>query len=131
MNIYNRILFYCTCIRLILEYSCEVFHHSLPPYLSDNIERFPKRVLSIILPGESYSNRLELTKLSSLYDRRESLSKKRCKSIVDNPEHKLFNLLPNFNTTNYFLRKKRDFTIPKCKTDKFKQAFFPASVSDF
>ena len=118
------VIFYCKCIRPILEYSCEIFHHSLPQYLSDNIERFQKRVLSIILLRKSFSNRLKLTKLLSLYDPRENLSKKLFKSIVHNLEHKLFNILHNFNTTNYFLSKKRDFIIPKCKTNKFKHAFF-------
>lgn len=123
--------FYCTCIRPVLEYSCEVFHHSLPQYLSDNIERFQKRVLSIILPGKSYPDRLELTNLTSLYDRRVNLSKKLFRNIVNNPEHKLFNLLPDFSITNYFLRKKRDFIIPRSKTNRFRQAFIPACVSDF
>ncbi len=34
-----------TCIRPILEYSCKVWHHSLPQYLSDQIERIQRRAL--------------------------------------------------------------------------------------
>ena len=30
--------FYNACIRSILEYACEVFHSSLPTYLSDDLE---------------------------------------------------------------------------------------------
>ena len=33
------ILFYCTCIRPILEYCAPVFHHSLSKYLNDDLER--------------------------------------------------------------------------------------------
>ena len=39
-----------TCIRPILEYSCEVWHHSLPQYLGDQIERIQRRALRIIFP---------------------------------------------------------------------------------
>ena len=74
---------------------------------------------------------MELTHLTSLHDRQDYLSKKLFKSIVDDPEHKLFNLLSNFNVTNYSLRKERDFIIPKSKTNRFKQAFIPARASDF
>ena len=41
--------FYCTVIRPVLEYCAPVFHHALPQYLSDDIERVQKRVLSIII----------------------------------------------------------------------------------
>ena len=40
--------FYCTCIRPTLEYASQVFHHSLPKYLSDDLERVQKRSLAII-----------------------------------------------------------------------------------
>ena len=42
--------FYCTVIRPVLEYCAPVFHHALPQYLSDDIERVQKRALSIICP---------------------------------------------------------------------------------
>ena len=42
--------FYCTMIRPVLEYCAPVFHHALPQYLSDDIERVQKRALSIICP---------------------------------------------------------------------------------
>ena len=36
----NDILnFYCTCVRPVLEYCAPVFHHSLPAYLCNDIER--------------------------------------------------------------------------------------------
>ena len=41
-----------TCIRPILEYACQVWHHNLPKYLSDQIERIQRRgrALRIIFP---------------------------------------------------------------------------------
>ncbi len=53
------ILFYCTCIRLILEYCAPVFHHSPSKYLNDDLERVQERVLSILSPGNSYQYNLE------------------------------------------------------------------------
>jgi hypothetical protein len=35
-----------------------VFHHSLPHYLSDDIERIQQRALKIILPDLSYNEAL-------------------------------------------------------------------------
>ena len=46
----SLIQFYCACIRSVPEYACQAFHCSLPPYLSDQIERVPKRVLRILFP---------------------------------------------------------------------------------
>ena len=40
------IMFYCTCIRPVLEYCTPVFNHALPKYLSEDLERVQKRVLS-------------------------------------------------------------------------------------
>ena len=41
--------FYCICIRPIMEYAAPVFHHSLPQYLVDDLERVQQRSLAIIL----------------------------------------------------------------------------------
>ena len=112
-------------------YNTEVFYFSLPKYLSDNAERFQKRVLSIILPGKSYSDRLSFTSLSSIHDRRYQLTKKTFNSIVANRDHRLHGLLPDVNISSYFLRNQRDFNITKCKTNRFKQSFLPACASDF
>ena len=53
------ILFYCTCIRPVLEYCAPVFHHSLAKYLNDDLERVQKRVLFVSSPGNSYQQNLE------------------------------------------------------------------------
>ena len=45
------ISFYCTCIRPVLEYCAQVFHHGFPAYLSDDFGSIQGRALSIISPG--------------------------------------------------------------------------------
>ena len=54
----DLLLFYVTCIRPVAEYACEVFHDSLPKYLSDDLEKLQKRACRIILPGHSYEMHL-------------------------------------------------------------------------
>ena len=50
----DLVLFYCSVIRSVLEYACQVFHCNLPLYLSDEIERIQRRALRIIFPVCSY-----------------------------------------------------------------------------
>ena len=57
------LLFYITCIRSTLEYSNPVFHHALPSYLSENIERLQKRAMKIIYPELLYAKALEISGL--------------------------------------------------------------------
>ena len=73
--------FYCTCIRSVLEYFAQVFHHFLPIYLSDDLER----ALSIISPGESYKHNLGRFHLSTLFHRREDLCCKLFNGIKNDP----------------------------------------------
>ena len=46
VDIVSLVQFYCSCIRSILEYACQVFHHNIPRYLSDNIEHIQKACLT-------------------------------------------------------------------------------------
>jgi hypothetical protein len=51
----EMVLFYCTCVRPVLEYASALFHHSLSHYLSDDIEIIQRRALKIILADLSYN----------------------------------------------------------------------------
>ena len=44
------ILVYCTIIRPVLEYACQVWHFNITEYLSEDIEKLQKRALRIVLP---------------------------------------------------------------------------------
>ena len=74
--------FYCTVIRPVLEYCAPVFHHALPQYLSDDIERVQKRALSIICPYASYSECLVRFDLVTLHARCVALCSKLFESIT-------------------------------------------------
>ena len=69
------LLFYITCIRSTLENGSPVFHHALPSYLSEDLERLQKRAMKIIYPKLSYAKALEISGLLTLYDRRGNRGK--------------------------------------------------------
>lgn len=55
VNVDVKDLVYCSCIRSILEYSCQGYHSSLPKYLLDDIERNQRRVMRMVFPDLSFS----------------------------------------------------------------------------
>ena len=44
--------------KTVLEYCAPVFHHAIPSYLSEDLERIQKRALNVISPGHSYCDNL-------------------------------------------------------------------------
>ena len=121
--------FYNACIRSILEYACEVFHSSLPTYLSDDLQRVQRRAMRIIFLGTRYKETLEQGHLQSLYDRREYSCIKLSEQIEQDPSHKLKSLLPSLNTTFDSLRTVRKYKLPLIKTDRFKNYFIPIQAA--
>ena len=123
----NDILnFYCTCVRPVLEYCAPVFHHSLPAYLCNDIERVQRRALSVIAPASPYHETLSRFNLCTLKERRSGLCEKLFTSIKLDKEHKLHHFLPEKNLSTYSLRKLRPFKNFKARTNRFKNTFFPA-----
>ena len=55
----DLVLFYCSVIRLVLEYACMHFHRSLPRYPSEDLERIQKRAMGIIFPDYKYRDALK------------------------------------------------------------------------
>ena len=69
--------FYCTSIRPVLENCALVYHPALPQYLSDDVERVHKRVLSTISSSQmTYSANLARFGLDTLYARCVALCNK-------------------------------------------------------
>ena len=117
--------FYTACIRSVVEYACQVFHSSLPNYLSMEIESIQKRALRIIHPDSTYIEALKKAKLETLYDRREKLCVKLFSSIEANDDHKLKELLPPKNLQPNNLRTNRKYNLPKMHTNRFSNSFIP------
>ena len=115
----DLIKFYVTSI-----YSCRVFHHSLPEFLNITLERIQKRALNIIYGYDiSYTEALKMSELPKLSDYRSHLCDDFLNKIAMNPKDKLHELLPYNHSKVSSLRNKRMFTIPRCKTDRFKTLF--------
>ena len=68
--------FYRTCVRPVFEYACQVYHNSLPKYLSNDLERLQNRALRIILPEKTYAAALESSGLATMHDRRQTLTER-------------------------------------------------------
>ena len=115
--------FYCSVIRSLLEYACQVFHCSLPNYLSDEIEHIQRRALCIIFPNCTYSEGLVRAGLPTLFSRRQSLCQELFHNIVSDSNHKLHQLLPPLASHNRRLRFTRMFNAPICKTNRFRDSF--------
>ena len=64
-------MIYCSIVRYILEYCCEIWHSGLTGQQSRDIERVQKRCRRIIDPQHSYSEALSLGVLERLDFRRE------------------------------------------------------------
>ena len=122
------LLFYVTCIRPVLEYASPVFHRSLLNYISEDLERIQRRALRIIHPDLSYRVALETAGLPKLNKRRERISTDLFDEIVCDPTHRLHSLLPQRKSCKYALRRKSDFTLPKCKTERLKNSFIFSHV---
>ena len=93
VNSSEIIMIYCSIIRSVLEYACQVWHSGLTSSESKELERVQKRVLRIIFPFLSYKQALLTAKLDRLDVRRENLVRSTFQEIT-NPSHVLYNLLP-------------------------------------
>ena len=119
---------YKSCVRSVLEYTAIIFHHSIPKYLSEDIERIQRRALSIIYPDLDYKDALTESGEITLYERRERTSQKFFQRILDDPCHKLHNLISKVDpASSYNLRHKRLINIPHFKTERFKNTFLVPS----
>jgi hypothetical protein len=107
---------YTTCVRSILEFSCEVWHYSLAQYLSDEIESIQRRALRIIFPDLKYEDALVTAGVVSLFLRRKTICEKLFVQMSVETSHKLHSLDPPRHKTGYFLRHDNCLSIPMHRT---------------
>ena len=92
------------------------------------MERIPKRTRSIVYPQRRYEEAMIESDLLPLHVRRIQSCDKRFNQILDNPNHKLNNLILKVDTpSNHNLRNLRKIHISKFKTERFKNSFLLAS----
>ena len=91
-------------------------------YLSDQLEKLQRRAFGIIFPDMRFKEVLETMNISTLYDRRQSFTGDLFHEIFNNSHHELNALLP-LNGGIMPLRSRRNFQLPLCKTNRFKNNF--------
>ena len=86
----DLVLFYTTCIRPVAEYACQVFHSSIPQYLTYKIEKLHKRAFCnwIIFPDLHFQEVLELINIPTLCDRRKIRTERLFSDVVSNDQNK-------------------------------------------
>ena len=62
--------FYCSGIRSLLKFSCQLFQGSLPKYLYDDIEHIQRRAMRVIFPSLSYCEAIDKAGIPTLSERR-------------------------------------------------------------
>ena len=118
--------FYTSCIRSVLTCTSPAFFYALPLYLKKDLENVEKRALSIICPGLAYREALKLSNIMSI-DYIASLCNKTFLSTANDPANRLHKILQSSGPSCYNLRCKRRFSIPKCRTERFKKSFLVRS----
>ncbi|CAB4042537.1 Hypothetical predicted protein [Paramuricea clavata] len=128
----DLLLVYFSMVRSILEYACPVWHTLLPKCLGDKIEKVQKRAFRIIYPKTDYEDALNIAKCKRLVDRRQELCAKTFKKILK-PDAHLNHLLPPLREESHELdlRHNSNFTLTKCRTERFKTSFVPAMTANF
>ena len=116
---------YVLYIRSILEFNCQVWHHSLTDLDSESIERVQKVACRIILKSnyEHYSEALANLGLETLKDRRSKLCIKFAVQCVKNP--KTTSMFPLNNSVEYSLRNRETFHVQPARTSRLRDSAIP------
>ena len=126
--------FYTACLRSVLTYAAPVFFYALPKYLKGELVRVEKRAMSIICSCLPYQEAIEQVNILPIVDFIIGLCTNTFDTIIKDPGHRLNSLIPFSGPSRYTLRCNlrcnRRFTVPKCKTDRFRNSFIIRSCID-
>ena len=92
-------------------------------YLMRELEHDQKRAMSIICPGHSYHEALDILNFKELAIHHDEICETFFDTIVNDNNHRLYKLLPATHETTYLLRRARPFKLPRFTTNRFKQSF--------
>ena len=121
---------YITCITPVTKYACQVYHNSLPNYLSNDLEQLQECAMCIIHRKCSYAEALNEAGLQLLSERHQSIMSQFFEQITKDKNHRLHPLLLEEKVLNYSLRKISKFVLPKCIM-KCCQSILLITIQDF
>jgi hypothetical protein len=125
----DLVLFYTSCVRSVMDYAVPAFYHSLPQYLKNELIRLEKRAISIINPGMDYSATGEILNIKPIEEHHNFLCKNLFDNVTKDPNHKLYDLLPQKHNWHHDLRNGHEFDIPHFNTNRTKNSFIFAMAS--
>lgn len=115
----DLVYYYCSTIRTVIEYGCQLWHSSISTSLDTSIEHLQARALRTIFGYLPYSQLLELANLQTLKERRQGLCFKLFNELLV-PTHYLHYLLPPQRTFFYNHRNITcNFVLPTCRTERY------------
>ena len=111
---------YCSIIRSVLEYCCQIWHPGLTLQQSNELESIQKRCLRTIYPDLSYNSALRLSGLEKLSFRRERLVKDLFNQM------KKTGLLSSYienRQTGHSTRNCYSYVVPKIRNSRTRRDF--------
>ena len=115
---------YTSLVRSVVEYACQVWHTNLTKQQTKQLESIQRRAM------RTFRNVLEAivtAGIPTLADRRETL----CRTLFAKRQkhnHKLHHLLPPVRETTHSMRSNCKCTVPRCRTERFKNSFIPYAL---
>ena len=97
---------------------------------TSSIEMVQKRALRVIYPDRTYSEVLKQTGLCTLKERRDTICVNYFKKMI-NPRHKLHHILPKRRNSIHNTRNPKMFSIPKARTNRYKNSLIPWCANKF
>ncbi len=113
---------FTTLVRPILEYACQLWHAGLDKHQVSLVESIQERALAMAYPNLTYDNAMATAGLTSLSSRRDELCK-RLFTAAQDPNHKLFSLLPPVRDNVHNTRHSYKYYPPTSKTNRYKNTF--------
>ena len=121
---------YVSIVRPVLEYCCQLWHAGLNDQQCHQLESIQERALRIAYPNLSYNVALTVANLSTLQCRRQLLCQ-RLFNELEEPGHRLHDLLPPRREITHNQRNPKKYPLPKVRTNRYKDSFVPYCLFNF
>ena len=128
----DLLYYYQSVVRPVTEYACVVWHTSLTKRQTKHIDSIQSRALKIIFGDDSVSRSAASDILPSLSQRREDLTRKFFKSLL-NPSSCLHDLIPEERDRDATskLRNAKPYPAPTTRTERYKNSTIIYALNNY